>query len=69
MAWPKRRSFSVMVVLPASGWEIMAKVLRVATSSAIKLDIVDTIYRDIGWHMRVYLEWGLLSLINTFSSI
>ena len=29
-----------MVVLPASGWEIMAKVLRVATFSAIKLDIV-----------------------------
>ena len=28
MAPPKRRSFSVMVVLPASGWEMIAKVRR-----------------------------------------
>ena len=33
MAPPKSSSFSVRVVLPASGWEMMAKVLRFATSS------------------------------------
>ena len=34
MALPISRSFSVMVVLPASGWEIIAKVRRFATSAA-----------------------------------
>src|SRR5204863_4117584 len=33
MAPPNSRSFSVSVVLPASGWEMMAKVRRRATSS------------------------------------
>src|SRR5690606_8387757 len=33
MAPPKRRSFSVRVVLPASGWDIMPKVLRLLISS------------------------------------
>src|SRR5699024_5032766 len=33
MAPPKSSSFSVSVVLPASGWEIMANVLRFSTSS------------------------------------
>src|SRR5215207_7707903 len=33
MAPPKSNSFSVSVVLPASGWEMMAKVRRRATSS------------------------------------
>ncbi len=28
MAFPSSRSFSVIVVLPASGWEMIAKVLR-----------------------------------------
>src|SRR5580693_8698717 len=32
MAPPNRRNFSVRVVLPASGWEIMAKVLRLLIS-------------------------------------
>ena len=35
MAPPKSRSFSVSVVLPASGWEMMAKVRRRETSEAI----------------------------------
>ena len=30
MALPSNRSFSVIVVLPASGWEMMAKVRREA---------------------------------------
>jgi hypothetical protein len=34
IALPISKSFSVMVVLPASGWEIMAKVRRFATSAA-----------------------------------
>ena len=34
MALPISSSFSVMVVLPASGWEMMAKVRRFATSAA-----------------------------------
>src|SRR5687768_10486671 len=34
IALPINRSFSVIVVLPASGWEIMAKVRRFATSAA-----------------------------------
>src|SRR5690606_15201173 len=34
MALPISSSFSVMVVLPASGWEMMAKVRRLATSAA-----------------------------------
>ncbi|KWV90088.1 hypothetical protein PFLmoz3_00086 [Pseudomonas fluorescens] len=34
IALPISNSFSVMVVLPASGWEIMAKVRRFATSAA-----------------------------------
>jgi len=45
-----------MVVLPASGWEIMAKVLRIATSSAIKLDIVVKICGSMGWHTEASLE-------------
>jgi len=32
IAPPKSRSFSVSVVLPASGWEMIAKVRRLATS-------------------------------------
>src|SRR5277367_3479156 len=35
MALPISSSFSVMVVLPASGWEMMAKVRRFATSAAL----------------------------------
>src|SRR5277367_2352487 len=38
MAPPNRSNFSVSVVLPASGWEIMAKVLR----RLISLDISDS---------------------------
>ncbi|RCN05963.1 hypothetical protein C3O68_02903 [Pseudomonas aeruginosa] len=34
IALPISRSFSVMVVLPASGWEMIAKVRRFATSAA-----------------------------------
>src|SRR5438105_13639549 len=34
MAPPNSRSFSVSVVLPASGWEMIANVLRRATSLA-----------------------------------
>ncbi len=34
MALPISNSFSVMVVLPASGWEMIAKVRRFATSAA-----------------------------------
>src|ERR1700712_4801973 len=34
IALPISKSFSVMVVLPASGWEMMAKVRRFATSAA-----------------------------------
>src|SRR4029077_18726267 len=34
IAPPNKRSFSVSVVLPASGWEMMAKVRRRATSFA-----------------------------------
>src|SRR5271163_122169 len=34
IAPPNRRSFSVSVVLPASGWEMIAKVRRRATSLA-----------------------------------
>src|SRR5215470_12021185 len=34
MAPPNSSSFSVSVVLPASGWEMIAKVLRRATSDA-----------------------------------
>jgi hypothetical protein len=33
MAPPKSRNFSVSVVLPASGWEMMAKVRRRAISA------------------------------------
>src|SRR5699024_12436570 len=40
IAPPNNRSFSVIVVLPASGWAIMAKVLRLATSFANLLMIV-----------------------------
>src|SRR5580692_1437198 len=32
MAPPNRRNFSVRVVLPASGWDMMAKVLRLLIS-------------------------------------
>ncbi len=34
MAPPNSSSFSVSVVLPASGWEMMAKVRRLAISAA-----------------------------------
>ena len=34
MAPPNSKSFSVSVVLPASGWEMMAKVRRRSTSAA-----------------------------------
>ncbi len=34
MAPPNNSSFSVSVVLPASGWEMMAKVRRRSTSAA-----------------------------------
>ena len=34
MAPPNKSSFSVSVVLPASGWEMMAKVRRRSTSAA-----------------------------------
>ncbi len=34
MALPISSSFSVMVVLPASGWEMIANVRRFATSAA-----------------------------------
>ncbi len=37
MAPPKSRSFSVRVVLPASGWLMMAKVRRRAVSRASSL--------------------------------
>ncbi len=37
MALPISNSFSVMVVLPASGWEIMAKVRLALTSLTILL--------------------------------
>ena len=33
IAFPYKSTFSVMVVLPASGWEIIAKVRRLLTSS------------------------------------
>jgi hypothetical protein len=33
MAPPKSKSFSVSVVLPASGWEIMPKVRRFSVAS------------------------------------
>ncbi len=32
ISWPNSNNFSVMVVLPASGWEIMAKVRRFSRS-------------------------------------
>ena len=35
MAPPYSRNFSVNVVLPASGWDMMAKVLRLLISSFI----------------------------------
>src|SRR5215469_3083424 len=39
MAPPNRRNFSVRVVLPASGWDMMAKVLRLLISLAYLFDI------------------------------
>ncbi len=41
IAPPKRSSFSVRVVLPASGWEMMAKVrLRAISSVSVDKEIV-----------------------------
>jgi hypothetical protein len=40
MAPPNSNSFSVMVVLPASGWEMIAKVRRLFASVMISVVIV-----------------------------
>ena len=40
MAPPNNNSFSVRVVLPASGWAIMANVLRRLISSVVDNDII-----------------------------
>src|SRR5580658_10184870 len=40
MAPPNKRNFSVSVVFPASGWEIIAKVLRLVISLLYLFDII-----------------------------
>src|SRR5687767_12668574 len=43
MAPPKSRSFSVSVVLPASGWEMMAKVRLFLISSVLTPSVIVTL--------------------------
>jgi len=44
MAPPKSNSFSVSVVFPASGWEMIANVRLLATWFSIELKVVFQIY-------------------------
>src|SRR6266702_2499537 len=52
MAPPNSSSFSVSVVLPASGWETIAKVLR----RLISLDISDSDPATVPHHLHMYVQ-------------
>src|SRR5689334_17726127 len=56
MAPPNSRSFSVSVVLPASGWEMMAKVRRRSISSASGERLWPAPGARIGAFMGAYLQ-------------
>src|SRR4051794_34888959 len=55
MAPPNSKSFSVSVVLPASGWEMMAKVRRRETSRARgeRAGVVDRSFKSVAAHRLV----------------
>src|SRR5579863_8084449 len=52
MAPPNNRSFSVKVVLPASGWEMMANVLRRLISLIISESVTDLFHQYV--HKNVH---------------
>src|SRR4029453_13345385 len=63
MAPPKSSSFSVSVVLPASGWEMIANVRRRATSSASGERDGDSAETGV-WDMRLERLAGKTGLIK-----